>query len=291
MLSISSINIIIPNKFGFYPFNYSKNKEIFYLYSQFITKNLKYFPPKLLLIFSQTEISKISLKFTRSLNDFELISQIGGGSFGSVFLVCESNSNNYFALKVIDKVLISQKGLIKYVFAERDIQIILNHPFLVKFFYAFQTKNKLFLVQEYCENGNLSFYLKKQGRLSERQALICIAEIILAIEYLHSKNIVYRDLKPENIVIDEKGHLKLTDFGLAKELVEEKTFSFCGTYGYLAPEMVKKEGHGFALDWFSIGLILFEMLTGVELNKNKEKINGLNKNAKILIRDVKIKKK
>ncbi len=115
-----------------------------------------------------------------------------------------------------------------YVFNERDSLVNLSHPFLVKFYYAFQSKNKLFLVHEYCENGDLEHYLYKEKKLKEPVARICIAEIILAIEYLHENNIIYRDLKPSNVVIDEEGHVKLTDFGLAKEVFQKKTFTFCG---------------------------------------------------------------
>lgn len=131
---------------------------------------------------------------------------------------------------------------------------------------SFQNEKKLFIILEYCSCGNLTRILsKKGGRLSETQAKIYICEIILAIKHLHMNNILYRDLKPENILIGSDGHIKLTDFGLSKEIVEDyyNSNSFCGSHAYLAPEMLENKPHGKSIDWYGIGVVLYEFLVGV----------------------------
>jgi serine/threonine protein kinase len=128
----------------------------------------------------------------------------------------------------------------------------MRHPFIVKLRYAFQTLDKLFLVSDYCQGGDLSQYLEIERVFSEDKAKFYICEIILALEALHEKDVIFRDLKPDNVVLDEEGHALLTDFGLSKEGVrhfQSGTKSFCGSYAYLAPEMIKKLGHGKAVDW------------------------------------------
>ena len=140
-----------------------------------------------------------------------------------------------------------------------------SHPFVVKLNYAFQTTNELFLILQYCPGGDLSEYLQIEKRFNEYKSRIYVCEILLALEELHRNDIIYRDLKPDNIVLDSNGHALLTDFGLSKEGVfdEKLTKSFCGSYAYLAPEMVKKVGHGKAVDWYLLGVLLYEMLVGI----------------------------
>eukprot|EP01030_Chromulinospumella_sphaerica_P034345 gene34345-biopygen10006 len=131
---------------------------------------------------------------------------------------------------------------------------------------AFQTADKLFFVLEYCAGGELFFHLGKVGRFAEERAMFYSAQITLALEYVHSLGIVYRDLKPENVLLDEVGNVKLTDFGLSKEGVNESSsgaFSFCGTPEYIAPEVLLRQGHGKAVDWWSLGALLYEMLSGL----------------------------
>lgn len=141
-----------------------------------------------------------------------------------------------------------------------------SHPFIVQLLYAFQTTDRLFLVSDYASGGDLSQYLEIESIFPESKAKLYITEIVLALEALHSANIIYRDLKPDNVLMDSDGHVMLTDFGLSRENVKKSdngAKSFCGSYAYLAPEMVKKKGHGKTVDWYLLGVILYEMLTGL----------------------------
>jgi RAC serine/threonine-protein kinase len=131
---------------------------------------------------------------------------------------------------------------------------------------AFQSKDKLYFVLDYCAGGELFFHLGKEGRFVEPRAKFYAAEIVLAISYVHSLKIIYRDLKPENVLLDAEGHIRLTDFGLSKEGISGSSSganSFCGTPEYLAPEILNRQGHGRAVDWWSLGALLYEMLTGL----------------------------
>jgi serine/threonine protein kinase len=138
-----------------------------------------------------------------------------------------------------------------------------KHPFIVKIHYAFQTKKHLVLVLDFLCGGELFFHLQRSKRFSESRARFYAAEIGLALEHIHSKNIIYRDLKPENLVLDRQGHVVLTDFGLAKREVKDMTHTFCGTPEYMAPELIQKKGHTFAVDWWSLGIFLYEMVHGL----------------------------
>jgi serine/threonine protein kinase len=169
-------------------------------------------------------------------------------------------------MKVLKKDKIIGRNLTRYALTERNVLSVSNHPFIVSLQYAFQTEDRLFLVMEYCPGGDLSDYLETEEYFSEDRARLYICEIILAIEDLHSRGIIFRDLKPDNIVLDRFGHCKLTDFGLSKEgLIENEKIaqSFCGSYAYLAPEMVRKTGHGKNVDWYLLGVLLYEMLEGI----------------------------
>lgn len=190
---------------------------------------------------------------------------IGKGSFGEVYLVQNSNNLKYYALKVLLKSKLIDQNLLEYAITERNVLSISDHPFIVKLHYAFQTKDRLFLVLDYCPGGDLSKHLARQGRFKEEHAKFYIREMILALEDLHSRDIIYRDLKPDNIVLDKDGHAMLTDFGLSKRNVrdEDSTKSFCGSIAYLAPEMIDKKGHGKCLDWYQLGVLFFEMLVGI----------------------------
>lgn len=200
------------------------------------------------------------------LKDFIIHSIIGRGSFGDVYLVQRRyNSKRLYAMKVLDKGRIKKDNLSRYVSTERKVMALIKHPFITRLKFAFQNDSFLFLVMDYYPGGNLAEHLKKQGCFSEEKSKIYTAEILLAIEELHKRDIIYRDLKPENVVLDEKGHALLIDFGLSKEGVTRsisETKSFCGSCAYLAPEMLHKKGHGKALDWYLLGIILFEFLTG-----------------------------
>lgn len=213
--------------------------------------------------------SDVPQKYERSKKvgpeSFKAIKLIGVGSFGEVFLVEKINTGRLYAMKILKKDKIFTRKLTKYAVVERNVLSISSHPFIVKLHYAFQTPDRLFLIMEYWPGGDLGNYLEAEDTFNEEKTRFYIWEIILAVEDLHKRGIIYRDLKPDNIVLDKKGHAKLTDFGLSKENMEKIDFttkSFCGSYAYLAPEMIKKEGHTMSLDWYLLGVLLYEMLEG-----------------------------
>ena len=142
---------------------------------------------------------------------------------------------------------------------------MVNHPFVVKLHYAFQSSENLYFVTDFLNGGELFFHLCNEIRFAEDRARFYAAEMVLALEHLHSNGIIYRDLKPENVLLDSEGHLKLTDFGLSKvkQPVDGQTNTFCGTPEYLAPEVIKANGHSFAVDWWSLGMLLYEMISGI----------------------------
>ena len=235
-------------------------------------------------------------------SNFICLALLGQGSFGEVYLVQEKNTLNYYAMKVLDKKRIEKQNIFKYAMTERNVLSIINFPFIVKLNYAFQTKEKLFLLLDYCPGGDLSKQLQIQTRFSEDKAKFYICEIALALGELHKKDIIFRDLKPDNIVIDKEGHAMLTDFGLSREGVNEKHIakSFCGSIAYLAPEMLSRSGHGKAVDWYLLGVCFYEMLVGIppyfsnnqeQIFKNIEKAelfipNFVSKKAQKFMRDL-----
>lgn len=196
--------------------------------------------------------------------DFELLTVIGKGSFGKVMQVKKKDTGEIFAMKVLRKEAIRARKQVAHTKAEKSILQKIQHPFIVTLHYAFQTDDKLYMILDYINGGELFFHLKKEGRFPEHRVVLYAAEIVLALSHLHSLDIVYRDLKPENILIDSEGHIVITDFGLSKEInPTEGTQTFCGTPEYLAPEVLKGQGHGCAVDWWSLGTLMYEMLTGL----------------------------
>lgn len=203
---------------------------------------------------------------------FEIISLLGKGGYGKVLLaeMLDENRKKHdpprlYAMKVLKKATIArnQKDT-AHTRAERNILEAVKHPFIVDLHYAFQTDGKLYLVLEYLPGGELFTHLEKEGIFMEDMASFYLGEILLAIEHLHTLGVIYRDLKPENVLLDSKGHIKLTDFGLCKESISlgDITHTFCGTIEYMAPEIVQRSGHGKAVDWWSLGALMYDMLTG-----------------------------
>ncbi|XP_041924477.1 ribosomal protein S6 kinase alpha-3 isoform X3 [Alosa sapidissima] len=197
---------------------------------------------------------------------FELRKVLGQGSFGKVFLVKKvtgPDAGQLYAMKVLKKATLKVRDRVRTKM-ERDILVEVNHPFIVKLHYAFQTEGKLYLILDFLRGGDLFTRLSKEVMFTEEDVKFYLAELALALDHLHGLGIIYRDLKPENILLDEEGHIKLTDFGLSKESIdhENKAYSFCGTVEYMAPEVVNRRGHTHSADWWSYGVLMFEMLTG-----------------------------
>jgi len=201
-------------------------------------------------------------------HDFELLRLLGKGGYGKVFQVRKIHGKDLgkiFAMKVLKKATIVRNAKdTAHTKAERNILECVKHPFIVDLIYAFQTGGKLYLILEYLSGGELFMQLEREGIFMEDTASFYLAEITLAIEHLHAQGIIYRDLKPENILLDLYGHVKLTDFGLCKESIHEGsiTHTFCGTIEYMAPEILTRSGHGKAVDWWSLGALMYDMLTG-----------------------------
>lgn len=193
---------------------------------------------------------------------FELGDTLGTGTFGRVRLVVYNFKKSlYFALKILKKSEIIKLKQVEHIKAEKRILSSIAHPFIVNLYAAFQDDKRVYMLMEYVIGGELFSQLRKVGRFSNETARFYASEIVLALEYLHSKDIVYRDLKPENLLIDKDGHIKITDFGFAKH-VEDRTWTLCGTPEYLAPEIIQSKGHGKAVDWWALGILIYEMLAG-----------------------------
>ncbi|KAL6178145.1 hypothetical protein ACLB2K_049664 [Fragaria x ananassa] len=202
-------------------------------------------------------------------SDFEILRVVGRGAFGKVFQVrkkrCdgEEDGDGLYAMKVMRKETVIKKNHVDYMKAERDILTKVVHPFIVQLRYSFQSKSKLYLIMDFMNGGHLFYHLYRQRIFSEDQARFYTAEIVSAVSHLHKCGIVHRDLKPENVLMDADGHVMLTDFGLAKEIDEDsRSNSMCGTTEYMAPEIMLSRGHNKDADWWSIGILLFEMLSG-----------------------------
>ncbi|CAA6664819.1 unnamed protein product [Spirodela intermedia] len=236
-----------------------------------------------------------SVKDRTSIDDFVIIKPISRGAFGRVFLAKKRTTGDLFAIKVLRKADMIRKNAVESILAERDILISVQNPFVVRFFYSFTSRENLYLVMEYLNGGDLYSLLRNLGCLDEDVARIYIAEVVLALEYLHSLHVVHRDLKPDNLLIAHDGHIKLTDFGLSKvglinstddlsgptvsdillcedepqlsvsedQKERRKKRSAVGTPDYLAPEILLGTGHGASADWWSVGVILFELIVGI----------------------------
>ncbi len=210
--------------------------------------------------------------------------KLGQGSFGIVYLVEKfmvdpvtqeaKPTKKFYAMKILNKKQILGQNLVKYAKTERDVLTYTKHPFAVGLKYAFQTPEKLFLLLDYAPGGNMSRALQKDKRFTEERSRFYLAEILLALADLHKRDIIFRDLKPDNIVFDQQGHALLTDFGLSKEGINTNSQkkSFCGSPAYIAPEMLKRAGHGKSVDWYLLGVLLYEMLVGIPpyYSNNKE---------------------
>lgn len=203
-------------------------------------------------------------KSNLTLEKFTTISVIGKGSYGKVFLVRGVTDGKLYAMKVLNKERVESKRQETHVKTERDVLVEANNsPFLVGFAGSFQTSSKLYFVLEYCAGGELFQYLQRCKKFEESAARFYAAQIVLALEYLHRRNIIYRDLKPENVLIGADGYIKISDFGLSRtNTCGDEAKSILGTPEYLAPEVLMKMGYGRAVDWWTFGSLVYEMLTG-----------------------------
>ncbi|KAK6742766.1 hypothetical protein RB195_010185 [Necator americanus] len=187
---------------------------------------------------------------------------IGRGSFGRVELAFSNATKQYYAVKKLNIHEVVQEGHAEYVNREKQILCSLKNPFIVKLFGSHMDKVNLNLVMEYVEGGELRDYLYSMSEDELYDAVrFYSAEVIFALQHIHSKNVVYRDLKPENLLLSKDGHVRITDFGLAKVL-KAKTYTICGTAEYMAPEIFQKSGYGTAVDWWSLGIVIFELISG-----------------------------
>lgn len=197
------------------------------------------------------------------LEDFSCKKIVGQGSFGKVFLVEKKDTHKLYAMKSLRKDVIMENDQVESTKLEKEILLKADHPFFVKMAYIFQTDQKIYFVMNFVRGGELFTHLQNEKRFTEDRAKFYAAQIISAIGHLHDQKIIYRDIKPENILMGEDGYLNLADFGLAKEMKNRDfTTSFCGTPEYLAPEIIQSKGHHHAVDWWSIGILVYEMIVG-----------------------------
>ncbi|XP_077005914.1 microtubule-associated serine/threonine-protein kinase 2 isoform X2 [Tamandua tetradactyla] len=223
--------------------------------------------------------ASLPTKKTPSEEDFETIKLISNGAYGAVFLVRHKSTRQRFAMKKINKQNLILRNQIQQAFVERDILTFAENPFVVSMFCSFETKRHLCMVMEYVEGGDCATLLKNIGALPVDMVRLYFAETVLALEYLHNYGIVHRDLKPDNLLITSMGHIKLTDFGLSKiglmslttnlyeGHIEKDAREFldkqvCGTPEYIAPEVILRQGYGKPVDWWAMGIILYEFLVG-----------------------------
>ncbi|KAL4510785.1 hypothetical protein ABPG72_004939 [Tetrahymena utriculariae] len=231
------------------------------------------------------------------LTEFDVMNTLGTGSFGRVRLAKQKSTGEYVALKMLKKAEILRLKQVDHIISENTILSNINHPFLIKMIGFTQDDRFLYFVLEYVSGGELFTYLRNKGKLDNPEALFYAAQVVSMFEYLHNKNIVYRDLKPENILIGADGYLKLTDFGFAK-YCDSRTYTLCGTPEYLAPEILLNKGHGKPVDWWCLGILIYEMLAGIDpfndedpmaiyqkILKGKVKFpRNFDKNAKSLVK-------
>ncbi|OMJ85557.1 hypothetical protein SteCoe_13099 [Stentor coeruleus] len=197
------------------------------------------------------------------LSELEILQTLGTGSFGRVRLARIKQTGAYVALKILKKAEILKLKQVDHVISEFSILRTINHPFLVNLLGYTQDDRYLYFALEFVQGGELFTYLRTVGKLDVAHARLYAGQIVIMFEYMHSLNIVYRDLKPENLLICADGYLKLTDFGFAK-VIEGRTYTLCGTPEYLAPEILLNKGHGKPVDWWTLGIILYEMNAGID---------------------------
>mmetsp|Transcript_15750 Transcript_15750/g.51659 ORF Transcript_15750/g.51659 Transcript_15750/m.51659 type:complete len:356 (-) Transcript_15750:1283-2350(-) len=207
---------------------------------------------------SQPKVLNAEIK---TLAELELLETLGTGTFGRVRICRHKRSGKFFALKILKKNEIIRLKQVEHILSEKAILAQIEHPFVVNLFSTYKDEKNLYMLMEYVPGGEIFSHLRRAGRFSNETTRFYTSSIVLAIQYLHAKDIVYRDLKPENLLLDGRGFLKITDFGFAK-VVTDRTWTLCGTPEYLAPEIIQSKGHGKAVDWWAMGILIYEMLAG-----------------------------
>lgn len=242
--------------------------------------------------FKELKKGEDSDKISIDCNDFNIIKKVGKGSYGSVFLVQNKYSKSYYAMKVMCKEKIKKSDLVENTKIERILLSMLNHPFIVELHFSFQSSTKLYLVTEYISGGDLFEQQRRVESYREEMIKIYIAELILALEYLHKNNCIYRDLKPENILICNDGHIKLVDFNLSKlflsneNIFDNKAESLCGTADYMAPEILTENKYDFTVDFYSLGILMYNLYKGyTPLNCKKNHLDISNKKQEVYYDD------
>lgn len=219
------------------------------------------------------------------LSAFEIVCLVGKGGFGKVLLVRHrAEPDSLYAMKVMKKSVLASRNAVRDAQIERDVLAMLGHyecPFIVRLHAAFQTEKRVYLVMDFAAGGEIMFHLRQQAMLSEDQARFYAAELLVALEFLHSKRVLHRDIKPENVLLGRDGHLLLTDFGLAKDLSSyddpdaEQKHSWCGSEDYMAPEIIAREPHtGKPADWWAFGVFLYDCLCGHPPFSPLHEVNG-----------------
>ncbi|EHN00830.1 Ypk2p [Saccharomyces cerevisiae x Saccharomyces kudriavzevii VIN7] len=200
-----------------------------------------------------------------SIDDFDLLKVIGRGSFGKVMQVRKRDTQKIYALKALRKAYIVSKCEVTHTLAERTVLARVDCPFIVPLKFSFQSPEKLYLVLAFINGGELFYHLQHEGQFSLARSRFYISELLCALDSLHRLDVIYRDLKPENILLDYQGHIALCDFGLCKLNMKDndKTDTFCGTPEYLAPEILLGQGYTKTVDWWTLGILLYEMMTGL----------------------------
>jgi|Transcript_7596 serine/threonine protein kinase len=205
-----------------------------------------------------------------TLKDFVTVKEIGRGTYGTVTKVMFKGDQQFYAMKAYRKDVLIRENMVKNANEEKNILQGTDHPFIVKLHFAFQNRERLFLVLDFLPGGELFSHLHKEGKFPVARTRLYAAEIVCALRHLHDRGIVHCDLKPENIVLDRNGHVCLTDMGLAKiglaKSNEQDVYleTCCqGTLEYMAPEILKGTGHNHAIDWWACGILIYEMLVGL----------------------------
>ena len=236
------------------------------------------------LIFTRQQEDKNVVK----LQDFVIMKMVGKGTFGKVFLVQNMHTKKIYAMKCIRKDIVIDNEQFENIKLEKDILYTIEHPFIVSMDYVFQNDFRIYFLMKFIKGGELFRHLNKAKRFNEEQARFMIVQIAIALGHLHTKNILYRDLKPENILFGEDGYLLLADFGLAKTTKKnELANSFCGTAEYLSPEMIIGNGHDHTVVWWTLGILLYELLVGIPpfFHKNKHRMYFLIKESPVTFPD------